>query len=477
MNDVKREANTHHEEMAQQGCKDEVRNRRDDVRQPESWRRILHFIGLQPRPGDGGDGASSGSGLKAGMSGLRARRAIRSPYRPDSRKNRYRAALEKAWYFFMRQTSPIHRQDAKEKYWILWRELEAAMHAKAIELEFTSYVGFKRKHEEEVEAVFERFLQHLNNRSGDLDKARTFSNLLLYARILAKQPLDMLYKAEALNMMWRDITFVRSRLLADADIMPNERLTAQLEYCRLECSKVCGTRESGLEEMCHDAALELMSSHQPTHSNGDANSDSNQKARRTLVTILAKLNHIRLNDINAQLRIKKIYNIAFVLLLLLSVVLLHLNERLTDQFVPYWVAYNQFLATFEWTAPNTWVSAPMDFAIFMIQNNLLFYIFFAGLLGGIFSTVMKLRSRDVNIGDVYLRSYLLTKPIVGALGATILYIIIKSNIVGLNLGQIQVIDQISKNSYMFGPLGFSFGFIMGFSERIILPTVDTESKS
>jgi hypothetical protein len=81
----------------------------------------------------------------------------------------------------------------------------------------------------------------------------------------------------------------------------------------------------------------------------------------------------------------------------------------------------------------------------------------------------------VNIGDVYLRSYLLTKPIVGALGATIFYIIIKSNIVAIDSIQIKVIEQISQNSRMFGPLGFSFGFIMGFSERIILPTIGTES--
>jgi hypothetical protein len=28
---------------------------------------------------------------------------------------------------------------------------------------------------------------------------------------------------------------------------------------------------------------------------------------------------------------------------------------------------------------------------------------------------------------------------------------------------------------MFGPLGFAFGFIMGFSKRIILPTVSSEA--
>lgn len=390
-------------------------------------------------------------------------------------KDLTRDALERMWFFFFRQTSPIHRQDAKEKYWILWRDLEAAMHAKAVEIGFNSYKGLKNKTPDEVETILNNFHSFSANSNPSDAGVRTFGSLLLYARILSRQPLGLLNKAAALNMMWRDITFLRSRMLMDADTIPDDRLPLQLEYCRMECTKICPSKEEGLEEMCHSTALALIGSEDQNPSGGNAKIESNHKARKTLVTIFAKLNNIRLNDINAQLRIKKIYNVAFVLLLILSIVLLHLNERLTSQFVPYWVAYDQFLVTLEPWAPLTWVEAVMDFAIFMLQNNLLFFIFFAGLLGGIFSTVMKLRSKEVNIGDVYLRSYLLTKPIVGALGATILYIIIKSNIVALDLGQIQVIDQISKNSYMFGPLGFSFGFIMGFSERIILPTVNTES--
>jgi hypothetical protein len=379
------------------------------------------------------------------------------------------------WYFFIRQTSPVHRQDAKEKYWILWRELESAMYAKAIELKFHSYTGFTNKSPEEVDEKFQDFLRFAETNSSMFEKAKIFGNLLLYAKILSKQPIDMLNKAEALNMMWRDITFVRSRLLTDNGVIPNERLPAHLEYCRLECAKICPGKESGLEEMCHDTALELISTNESDPQDEAVKGDNNLKARRTIAMILAKLNHIRLEDINSQLRIKKIYNVALVFLSLLSVLLLHLNERLTDQFVPYWIVWDQFKTTFELTVPYTWLAAPLDFAIYMLQNNLLFFIFFAGLLGGFFSTVMRLRSKEVNVGDVYLRSYLLTKPIVGALGATILYIILKSNIVALDLGQIQIIDKISMNSYMFGPLGFAFGFIMGFSERIILPTVNPET--
>jgi len=381
-------------------------------------------------------------------------------------KSKYIHIFKKLWYFIFGQTSAIHRQEAKEKYWILWRELEAAMFYRAIELNF-SFTGFIHKNPKEVEDLINAYRKDLNPKVCDR-KTRIFGNLLLYARILSKQPLDMLNKADELNMMWRDVTFVRSRLLTD-DIISDERLSAHLEYCRLECGKVCPGKEDSIEQMCHETALEIVDSDDPK------NSEKNKKARRTIAFILAKLNDIRLNDINKQLRIKKIYNIAFIFLAILSLLLLHLNEVMTNNFVPHWFSYHQFTETFHLTKPYTWVIAPIDFVVYMLHNNLLFFIFFAGLLGGFFSTVMRLRSKKVNIADVYLRSYLLTKPIVGALGATILYIIITSKILPIDLGQIQLIEEVSENATMFGPLGFAFGFIMGFSERIILPTIKSES--
>ena len=382
------------------------------------------------------------------------------------RKIKYIHLFQKIWYLFSSQTSAIHRQEAREKYWILWRELEAAMFSRAIELNF-SFAGFTHKNPKEVEDLINSCLKILESK-GCNEKTKTFGNLLLYARILSKQQLEMLNKADELNMMWRDITFVRSRLLTD-DIIPNERLAAHLEYCRLECGKICSKKEDSIEQMCHETALQIIDS------NESSNGEKNQKARRTIAFILAKLNDIRLNDINTQLRIKKIYNVAFILLAVLSLLLLYLNEVITSDFVPNWFSYHLLTESFEFKNPFSWIIAPFDFLVYMLHNNLLFYIFFAGLLGGFFSTVMRLRSKEVNISDVYLRSYLLTKPIVGALGAIILYIIITSKIMPIDLGQIQLVDKVSGSSPMFGPLGFAFGFIMGFSERIILPTIKSES--
>ena len=151
---------------------------------------------------------------------------------------------KRIWYFFFRQTSPIHRQDAKEKYWILWRELETAMYAKAIDLGFAKYSGFKEKTSEEVEKTIADFMLFLSKQPNeDPAKAKSFGNLLLYARILSKQPLQTLNRADNLNMMWRDITFIRSRLLTDPGVIADERLPAQLEYCRLEwCNLTLGLK-------------------------------------------------------------------------------------------------------------------------------------------------------------------------------------------------------------------------------------------
>ena len=380
--------------------------------------------------------------------------------------SKYLNVFKKAWYFLFSQTSAIHRQEAKEKYWILWRELEAAMFSRAIDLNF-SFTGFTHKNPEEVEYLISAFLEVLQS-EGCNEKTRTFGNLLLYSRILSKQQLELLNKADVLNMMWRDITFVRSRLLTD-HIIPDERLAAHLEYIRLECAKICPEKEASIEQMCHETALQIGDTSKS--GNGEEN---HQKARRAIAFMLAKLNDIRLNDINTQLRIKKIYNVAFILLAVLSLLLLHLNQVLTTDFVPNWFPYQQLTDSFELKNPFSWVIAPFDFLVYMLHTNLLYYIFFAGLLGGFFSTVMRLRSKNVNISDVYLRSYLLTKPIVGALGATILYIIITSKIMPIDLGQIQLINKVSGNFHMLGPLGFAFGFIMGFSERIILPTINSE---
>jgi len=58
-------------------------------------------------------------------------------------------------------------------------------------------------------------------------------------------------------MIWRDITWVRTRLLTDK-IISDDKLPNHLEYCRIECSKMCPEKDDSLEVMCHETALEIV---------------------------------------------------------------------------------------------------------------------------------------------------------------------------------------------------------------------------
>ena len=107
----------------------------------------------------------------------------------------------------------------------------------------------------------------------------------------------------------------------------------------------------------------------------------------------------------------------------------------------------------------------------MVENPL-FFIFFAGLVGGFLSTVMRLGqgSKDLAPGDdAYYAWYVLTKPIVGALGAAILYIIVMADFAPVEVFNKNYLEAIK--CCPVGAKGFAFGCIMGFSERIIMPEV------
>ena len=386
--------------------------------------------------------------------------------------------FQRIWYFFNRQTSPIYRQEAKEKYWILWREVEGAIYDTAQELDFNDVIINKKDDPKAFDQIREKFHAFLSNNHKDIFSSKKFCNLLFYAKILSNQPLKMLNKAEALNMIWRDITWVRSRLLTD-NIISDDKLPNHLEYCRIECSKMCSEKDDSLEVMCHETALEIVDT-KKTDFNPQNDISTSNKARRTIAFVLLKLNQKRLSDINKQLRIKRAYNAAFLLLVFLSLILLSLNDILMKDFfsseyiVNYFQAKQKFLANLNFN-PLSWIEAIIIFFSYMLHNNHLFFMFFSGLLGGFFSTVMHLRSQDVNLGDVFFPSYLLTKPIVGALGATVLYLILISKIIPIDLNQLTHLENINDNFTMLGPLGFAFGFIMGFSERIILPTVKSNA--
>ncbi len=69
--------------------------------------------------------------------------------------------------------------------------------------------------------------------------------------------------------------------------------------------------------------------------------------------------------------------------------------------------------------------------------------------------------------DAYLKWYVLTKPFVGALGATVLFIIAYSGLMTSEIVNNGMLQKMTESPV--GAVGFTFGFLTGFSERIILP--------
>jgi hypothetical protein len=72
--------------------------------------------------------------------------------------------------------------------------------------------------------------------------------------------------------------------------------------------------------------------------------------------------------------------------------------------------------------------------------------------------------------ELYIFWYRITKPIIGAFGAMVLYLIIVSPAFQESIDAIvsaKVVDDLIK--YPMSATGFAFGFLTGFTERIILP--------
>ena len=373
--------------------------------------------------------------------------------------------------FFFGRISSVHRHEAEERYWILWRELETAIFVEAgcLDIPFNGIEKDPYKFDDfyydllsQIGEVFKKSAP-AEDAGKRIDAKRKLENLLLYAKILSYQRSKITSRVNDLNMLWKDMTFIRSRLLTD-EIIPDDKLSSHLEFCRLEVKKLCTAEDADILEISHETAVELVDSENPDPA-------KSKKTRRNLSFIISRLNDLRLHSINSQFRIKNIYSRALIFLIVLSLFLIASDKIITANSANIGTAGSQFISQFRWLDPISWFLAPFHFCLYYLDNNALCFIFFAGLLGGFFSTIMRLRAKNIDLADVYIRSYLLTKPVVGALGATILYIIILSDIVPIDIDQLKIVSTIQNDNNIFGPTGFAFGFIMGFSERIILPTI------
>ena len=149
---------------------------------------------------------------------------------------------------WMGKVSSVHAQEARERYWILRRELEINI------CNLVSKIGIKnfeiKRDEESADDYIEYrkniIKNHLitietenksNKKSGDgkkikflKEKADKLIRLLSYYNILLKDKEYITRYENHLNLLWRDMTFIRTRLLTDF-IIPDEKLQHHLDFC------------------------------------------------------------------------------------------------------------------------------------------------------------------------------------------------------------------------------------------------------
>lgn len=388
------------------------------------------------------------------------------------------------------KVSSIHAQEARERYWILRRELEINICNFVSKIEIKNF-EIKRDEESADDYIEYRkniIKNHLitietgNNskkNSGDRKKIKCLKEtadklirLLSYYNILLKDREYITRYENHLNLLWRDMTFIRTRLLTDF-IIPNEKLQHHLDFCRIEASKLNVQDDPEIKAYLDSAALELDNYKEPD------DEKKNIRSIRSIASVITRLNDIRIKRVHEQLQKKKMYLSVFIILLPLSFFLLYIDNLILMPPPEYMDKPAEMLKIYTaeeilkfdlWKLPGLVFRNIFRHVFNLMMCNPLLFIFFAGLLGGFFSAVMRFQtSKSLPGDDAYLKWYVLTKPFVGALGATILFVIAYSGLLKVELINNGMLEQMTFSPV--GAVGFTFGFLTGFSERIILPNL------
>ncbi len=400
------------------------------------------------------------------------------------------------FFFFPGAVSKVHQQEATEKYWILWRDVEMRYNTEVERLLIKDEPGYLPHDPKDVDIFVENKIKKIEETTTN--KGNKLKKILYFYKILIKDKTRLTRREGHLNMLWRDMTFIRTRMLTD-EIIPPEKLPFQLDFCIGEAARLGVQDTEEIRGLIHEAAVEL-------NNTDSQDSASNKRSTRNIVRILTRLNDRRLQRLHEQRMNKLMYQAAFLILLALSSILLYNHEHVLASRVENNVcaeicpenylekkavktdsgdqingkartgdidsSKKSWLMSWLIEKPSAFVVYCFNLTKIHMVKNTLFFIFFAGLVGGFLSTVMRLGqgSKDLTPGDdAYYAWYVLTKPIVGALGATILYILIMADFAPVEVFSENYLKAIK--CCPVGAKGFAFGCIMGFSERIIMPEV------
>ena len=196
---------------------------------------------------------------------------------------------QKSWSqkLWLGKVSSIHEQEARERYWILRRELEtniqdlvSKLDIKKFEIKIEkdsveNYIKKRKKiindHLFKIETKNKSKKNYYNQKKIKHIKATAdkLIRLLSYYKILLKDKGYITRQETHLNLLWRDMTFIRTRLLTDY-IISNEKLQHHLDFCRIEASKLNMQDDPEIKAYLDSAALELDNSSEHDDKKNDA---------------------------------------------------------------------------------------------------------------------------------------------------------------------------------------------------------------
>ncbi len=289
----------------------------------------------------------------------------------------------------------------------------------------------------------------------DENKARAIQSCrleLIDARLLLSRD------QKDLNELWRILTRVRNVIMEN--VLDSYGLVQQLDFCREEAFRLNVTQDPVVSDMLQKLA--------------EATDEQNtypERIKRHVRALNERFNTIRTNRIFDQYIKMRTYRTALVVLLALSTVIIVLTPQLID-FKEGEEAMKAGLFPsydFEWTgnffhAAVSAVFYHVKYVVDLFKTNVLAFAFISGLIGGFFSVVLRVRNLARVAGeDAYFRLYVLSRPLIGALGAMVLYVLFMSGFVSNEL--VQQLGKVPE------PSVFGFAFLSGFSERVVFPNL------
>lgn len=426
------------------------------------------------------------------------------PERTSSFSNR-----SKLWKASRKKVSHIHEQEARERYWILRRDIElhietfaAKMNTDFIRYEEGKNIGkYIEEREKELKTAIE--INFPNKKNKCLEEYKKIVRPLYYYKILLLDEGYISNRLDHLNMLWRDMNFIRTRMLSEG-IIDSERIPYQLDFCRSEATNMDAQNDPEVKSLMNQAAEELNPK--------DRTKTNSIKAIRYITSLMVKLNDMRVKKLSEQVYKKSLYMTLLVILLIFSFCIFFMDDLLVSYAVrselgneisPSSISTNNAptktilsnstrnnsdfvgAAFYCLRFPNAEIHSeifPLNILLFiwnffvwvfelilgLIVSYPTIFIFFAGLTGGFFSALLKTEPVKKAQGDeLFLRWYYITKPFIGAFGAMIIYIVVTTGLFNLDFIKGEIVQRL-----VFHPIsgtGFTFAFLTGFTERIILP--------